>query len=426
VTTLRQTRVFYGWWIVVTAFLNLFFVVGIIFYGFPVFYPSLVESLGFTRGQLIEGFLIGFALVGVLFGFLAGVLIDRVGSRSVILVGIGFVGVSLILLGSVQYLWQYYALCITEVLGYVLAGPIPNQVLIANWFTAKRGRAMGCAYLGLGLGGAVAPLLINSLIEHFGWRQTFQIVGAVILVVLWPIGLWITRSAPRDIGLRPDGSSEEPKLSKHSEDDLAAGGEVASAIQTRNFWLIIAGCTLVIGAIGTVIQHFILFLRDQGFSAETASQISGGLLISSLGGRVVVGYLADRFRKKNIMALFYAVVGLSIPLLYFAHLRGAVWTFAVIFGFAMGADYMLVPLITVECFGLKAAGKLLALIVMGYSLGQWGAPWLAGRLFDVYHSYDLAWGILAGAGMLGGLTIYAVSPHRNSREVLENLPADRP
>lgn len=130
---------------------------------------------------------------------------------------------------------------------------------------------------------------------------------------------------------------------------------------------------------------------------------------------MVVGYLADRFRKKNIMALFYVVVGCSLPLLYLAHQRVAVWTFALFFGFAMGADYMLIPLVAVECFGLKALGKLLALIVMGYSLGQWGAPWLAGRVFDAYHSYDLAWGIMAGAGILGGLIIYAVSPGRTGK-----------
>ena len=128
----------------------------------------------------------------------------------------------------------------------------------------------------------------------------------------------------------------------------------------------------------------------------------------------MVGYLADRFRKKNIMAFFYVAVGFSIPLLYFAQRREAAWTFALVFGFAMGADYMLIPLVTAECFGLKALGKLLALIVMGYSLGQWGAPWLAGRVFDVYHSYNLAWGMMAGAGILGGLTIFAVSPGRES------------
>ena len=73
-------RVFYGWWIVMAAFLNLFFSVGILYYGFPVFYPSMVDSLGFTRSQLTQGFLIGFVVAALLFGILAGALIDRLGA----------------------------------------------------------------------------------------------------------------------------------------------------------------------------------------------------------------------------------------------------------------------------------------------------------------------------------------------------------
>src|SRR4029078_2802660 len=100
--------------IVGAAFLNLFCGVGIIFYGFPVLYPALVESLGFTRAQVTQGFLLGFLLVGFPFGFLAGALIDRVGARVVILVGIGFVGVSLLLMGTMTKLWHYELLCVTE------------------------------------------------------------------------------------------------------------------------------------------------------------------------------------------------------------------------------------------------------------------------------------------------------------------------
>jgi len=81
---------FYGWWIVVAAFLNLFFAVGIIFYGFPVFYPAFVESLGFTRAQVTQGFLLGFLVAGLPFGFLAGAMIDRIGARLVILSGAGW------------------------------------------------------------------------------------------------------------------------------------------------------------------------------------------------------------------------------------------------------------------------------------------------------------------------------------------------
>jgi MFS family permease len=398
-------RVFYGWWIVFAAFLNLFFSVGIVYYGFPVFYPSMVESLGFTRAELTQGFLVGFLVAALLFGILAGVLIDRLGSRQVIRIGIWCVGLPLILMGSMTRLWQYYLLCIVEVVGYVLTGPIPNQVLISNWFRVKRGRAMGGAYLGLGVGGAISPLLINALIQAFGWRHAFQIMGTLILVVLFPVGQWITRSSPRDVNLLADGVSAEPT-------DSVAGVDVGGAVRSTNFWLILAGCTLTIGAIGGVTQHLILFLRGQGYSLSAASRVSSFLLISSLAGRLIVGYVADRFSKKNVMALFYLVLALAIPLLFVVERPGAAWGFALLFGFAMGADYMLIPLVTAECFGLPALGKLLSLIIMGYSLGQWFVPWLAGRIFDTYHSYDLAWIIMCSAAVVGAATIYAVSPHR--------------
>ena len=189
-----QNRIFYGWWIVVAAFLNLFFAVGIIFYGFPVFYPQFVASSGFTRAQVTQGFLLGFLVVGLPFGLLAGALIDRIGARWVILSGVGFIGLPLILMGSMTRFWQYESLCVAEVLGFTLAGPIANQVLVSRWFRVRRGRAMGYAYLGLGLGGVVAPPLANFFIRNFGWRHALEIIGALILIVLFPVGLWITRS----------------------------------------------------------------------------------------------------------------------------------------------------------------------------------------------------------------------------------------
>lgn len=402
----NPSHVFYGWWITLSAFLNLFFTVGIVYYGFPVFYPSLVETLGFTRAQVTQGFLYGFVVAGLALGFLSGVLIDRFGPRQVIRLGIAFVGLSLVLMGWMSRLWEYYLLCTTEVIGYVLAGPIPNQVLITNWFRAKRGRAMGFAYLGLGLGGAVSPLLIGALIGNFGWRRAFAIIGVLILVVLFPVAQWVTRSAPRELGLEPDGA-----LAPLTQPSAATTSSVTvrRATSSLNFWLILAGCTLTIGAIGTVSQHFILFLKDQEYSTQQATVLASGMLFSSLAGRVIVGYFADRYSKKNVMALFYLLLALAIPLLFLAPSRAALWTFVVLFGFAMGADYMLIPLVTAECFGLAALGKLLSLIIMGYSVGQWVAPWLAGRIFDIHKSYDLAWLITASAGILGAATIYAIS-----------------
>jgi MFS family permease len=122
--------------------------------------------------------------------------------------------------------------------------------------------------------------------------------------------------------------------------------------------------------------------------------------------------VADRFTKKNTMAVFYLLIGISVLLLGISNHPAAIWSFAIAFGFSMGADYMLIPLVTAECFGTQSLGKILGLIIMGYSLGQWGAPWLVGKIFDVTHSYQLGWKIMAVAAMAGAAAVYRVDRER--------------
>jgi MFS family permease len=419
-----RLRAFYGWWIVAAAFLNLFFAVGFIYYGFPVFYPAFVSSLGFTRSQVGQGFLLGFVVVGLPFGLLAGVLIDWIGARWVILSGVGFIGIPLMLMGFMTSFWQYEILCMVEVLGYALAGPIANQVLIAQWFRVRRGRAMGYAYLGLGLGGVVSPALANLLIRICGWRHALEVMGAIILTVLFPVGFLITRSSPAEMGQLPDGAENVTGDPQNAIAPITSWS-VSNAIRSANFWLILVGSTLVIGAINAVIQHFILFLRDQGYNTTSASGFLSALLAASLGGRILVGYMSDRFQKKNTMAFFYLLVGATIPLLFLAHFPAIAWAFAVAFGFALGADYMLIPLVTAECFGTGSLAKLLALIIMGYSVGQWVAPWAAGKLFDSYRNYNLAWTVMASAAVLGAGAIYLVSVRSCNTPPVEAAQARR-
>ncbi|MGH9616739.1 MAG: MFS transporter, partial [Acidobacteriaceae bacterium] len=263
--------VFYGWWIVAAAFLNLFFTTGVVYYGFPVFYPAFVASLGFSRAQVTQGFLLGALVVGLPVGIFAGALIDRVGARNVILTGIGLIGVPLFLMGRMTHFWQYELLCIVEMVGYTIAGPIANQVLISQWFRERRGQAMGYAYLGLGLGGVIAPLAANFLIRSFGWRTALEISGIVIMAVLFPVGIWVTRSSPAEMGLLPDGATTAPLETLNAT--ASDSSPIAAAVRTANFWLILLGATLILSAINAVIQQFILFLRDQGYSTRSASHV---------------------------------------------------------------------------------------------------------------------------------------------------------
>ena len=155
---------------VVTAFLALFAIVGFALYGLPRFYPFFVQELGWTRQQVTSGNAYSKIAVAILFGFAAGRLVDRFGPRRVMLVGILMAGGALVGLSYARSFDAFYLFYGFNALGYLCGGPLPNQVLLSRWFDKARGRAMGIAYLGIGVGGALVPLLAYSLTQAYGWR----------------------------------------------------------------------------------------------------------------------------------------------------------------------------------------------------------------------------------------------------------------
>ena len=412
----QSSGIFYGWWVATTCMFTMSLTVGAFYYALPFLYPAIVESEGISRSQVTTGFFYGFTFVAPFFGIMAGTIIDKLGARQVIRIGLWFIGIPLLLMGFVAKdlqatPWQYYILCITIVIGYVLAGPIPNQVLISNWFREKRGRAMGYVYTGLGVGGIISILVTPWLIEQYGWRGTFQVLGVAILIPLVPLVQWVTRSSPQEMNLTPDGAAPE---TVGEGNPSSSGMNLREASKTRNFWMILGGTWFTLFAIGTVIDHLVFHLTDQGFTKGFAQNVMFWVLVASLAGRTLVGFLADRYSKKNVMAVCYLMLALAIPLLIKVPDLTAVWAFTIIFGFFMGADYMLIPLVTAECFGLASLGKLLAAIIMGYSVGQFFGPRVAGQIYDSLHSYDYAWMMITAAGIIGATLIYFVSPPKKA------------
>src|ERR671923_1008413 len=172
---------------VVTAFLALFAIVGFALYGLPRFYPFYVQELGWTRQQVTSGNAYSKVAVAIAFGFVAGRLVDRFGPRRLMLVGIVMAGGALIGLATVTTMMAFYVFYCFNALGYVFGGPLPNQVLLSRWFDKARGRAMGIAYLGIGVGGALVPLLAYSLTQAYEWRGALRILGVLMIAVSLPI-----------------------------------------------------------------------------------------------------------------------------------------------------------------------------------------------------------------------------------------------
>src|SRR5215813_8023136 len=282
-----------------TSFFALFAIVGLALYGLPFYYDYMVKDFGWSRTTVTSGNALSKLVVGPLFGFFAGWIVDRFGPRKLMIAGILMAGVALIGLGSMSALWMFYFFYIFNALGYVCGGPLPNQVLLSQWFDKSRGKAMGLAYLGIGLGGAVVPLLSNWLVPRLGWHGALQALGVLIMIIALPMAL-IVRSPALPVARK----SEAPP-------------PVTPVLRSRYFYLLAIGSMCSIGAIGGTNQHLKLFLTvDHGFTQGDAARVVSMVLAFSLVGRLLMGWLADRIPKKFVMLLIYSLVALSIPLLF--------------------------------------------------------------------------------------------------------------
>jgi len=379
---------------VTTAFLALFAVVGFAVYGLPFFYDHFVQDLGWTRQQVTSGNALSKLVIGPLFGFLAGLLIDRWGPRRVMIVGILIAGGALVGLGGVTTLAAFYTFYLLNALGYMCGGPLPNQVLLSRWFDAGRGKAMGIAYIGIGAGGALVPLIAHALIQALGWRDALRTLGALMVLSALPAALLVRepRAAAR-------GASEPP---------VAMG----SVLRRPAFYLLALGSLCSIGAVGGTMQNLKLYLTlDRGLVESRAAALLSVILFSSIAGRLLMGWLADRWAKKHVMLLIYSIVATTIPLLAFAPSEPLRFLGAALFGIGLGGDYMIIPLMAAELFGVRILGRLMGVVITADGVGEAVVPMLVATVRDRTGSYADGFGLLVGLAGLGALAI-ALLPRR--------------
>lgn len=381
-----------------TSFVVLFCVVGIALWGLPFFYDFMVMQFGWTRAQVTSGNALSKLLVGPVFGFAAGWIVDRFGPRRIMMAGILMAGIALVGLGRVSGLGMFYFFYLFNALGYVCGGPLPVQVLLSRWFVKSRGKAMGFAYLGIGVGGALVPLLSHALAQRFGWQGALQILGLLILVMAFPLAFFL-REAPEPLRIHP-------------KNDIT---DATTAFKTTSFYLLVLGSMCSVAAISGTQQNLKLFLSlDRHYAQGEAARILSLVLAFSIVGRLLMGWLADRYSKKGVMLLIYMLVATAIPLLLFGRARFAVDVFAVVFGIGLGGDYMIVPLMTAEIFGVQVLGRLMGVILTADGIAEATSPWLIGRLRDTTGSYSEGYLVLVGVGLLGAASVLALPKPRKA------------
>jgi len=380
-----------------TAFVVLFCIVGLALWGLPFYYDFMVQQFGWTRAQVTSGNALSKLVVGPVFGFIAGWIIDRFGTRRVMMAGIVMAGGALVGLGWVSTLGMFYFFYFFNALGYVCGGPLPTQVLLSRWFDKSRGKAMGFAYLGIGIGGATVPWISHALIQHLGWQSALRSLGLLIIVVSFPLAFFVKEA--------PSPPTSDRKVS--------GSAEVMAAFNTHPFYLLTFGSMCSIAAVSGTQQNLKLFLSlDRHFSQGDAAQVLSLVLSFSIVGRLLMGWMADRFSKKYVMLLTYLLVATGIPFLFLSHSRGVLYAAAAVFGIGLGGDYMIIPLMTAEIFGMKVLGRLLGVILTAGGIAEAVSPWLTGRLRDSTGNYSEGCFVLMGIALLGAAVVLGLPQRR--------------
>src|SRR4030043_2068979 len=381
----RRSQIF----VVISAFCSLLAIVGFALYGLPFFYDFYMKEFGWSRTLITSGNFFGKLLVAPLFGFLAGWIIDRYGPRRMMMAGALMTGAALIGLSTMSSLSVFYISYIFVALGYVFGGPLPCQVLISRSFTKNRGKAMGIAYLGIGSGFALVPLIAAGLEKHFGWHFSLASLGIIIIIIALPLVFFLKDTKPEPVAATGSGET----------------APVRNILKSPWFYLLAFGSMCSIAAVGGVNQHFKLYLRELDFTQTQAARMISLVAIMSLAGRVLMGWLADIFHRKYIMILIYILVGVSIPLLIMPDFPGRLYVFAVIFGIGLGGDYMIIPLMAGDLFGIKTLGRVMGIILVADGIAEASMPMAVGAMRDASADYSLGFVVLICIAFTGALII---------------------
>ena len=403
----RKRGIFYGWWIVIAGGLGMSITAGINFHGFGNFIIPLTNEFGWNRTTISGVFSLARLESGLL-GPLEGWLVDRVGPRRLMLVGVPLMGVGYILMSRINSLAAFFVVYIFAItLGNSLGMSTPMAASVANWFNRKRGLAFGIMWSGVGLGGFFVPA-IGWLIAAYDWRIASVIIGVFTIVMGVPIAA-LMRHRPEPYGYMPDGATPEPSdepgaASRRRQPDLSQDFTAREALMTSSFWyltLSIAARSLVSGGVGL---HLVPYFVDLGASDVFAATLAGSVGVMSIPGRFGLSWASDYLNRRIVMAASLFLMTIAIVFMARAESVSQAIPFIVLYSAAQGGISVIPQSLIAEYFGRRAYATIQGFRSTIQMIGIIIGPLVSGYVFDTTGSYE--WAFLGfGAATLVSLAL---------------------
>jgi MFS family permease len=400
----RRIGWYHGWNIVAVCVLAQALANGLPINTFSLFLRGWSTDLHSPISSLQLG-LTALGLVSALLSPFVGVLADKYPARWLIFGGLLAIALFSFGVSFAAETWQLqtlYALVLP--LGVAFAASVPANAVVSRWFVRRRGMALGLTAFGLGLAGAILPPVIAAVLPAFGWRAIWRAAGAVTLLIVIPLVLWVVKDRPaeRD-GLHyltgDDGAA--PNSHGHGGKSDLSWREVFGR---RNFWLLLITYLPMLALWGGCAQNLAPIAESQGLSQQTAGLLLSAFSLSMVSSTLIMGLLSDRFGNRVPLSGLALVVAIGGVIVAFGHSLSSLGVGVVLVG-AGGGLWTILPAAAAVEFGARGVGRafgLLALFVPVISL----VPFLVAKTQEMTGSYALALIGLAALTCLGSAACF--------------------
>lgn len=410
----NESRFFYGYMVVITAFWIMLLAYGIRT-SFGVFFKPMASEFDWSRA-LTSGAVTLSLLVQGIWGIFMGRINDRIGSRWVITLCSFVLGLGFMLMSITQYSWQLY-LFYGIIMGLGMGGVFVALVsTVARWFDKRRGVMTGIVLAGIGAGTLIIAPLSAWLISNYGWRKSSLLMGGAVLVIGIASAQFLRRD-PAKMGLKAYGHIDEKNIDLPSD---VKGISLREALLTRQFWMVGISFALLGYCTFTITVHLVPHITDLGISASMAAavlSVTGG--VSSVGG-IVMGIFADRIGSRRIIIISFAVVSAALLFLIPITSLALFYLWAVVYSFGIGGGTAMESTVVAELFGLKSHGVILGVISFGFTIGAAIGPLVTGYLFDTTGNYKMAFLICAATGVGGLILATMLRPRVKTTQAISN------
>jgi sugar phosphate permease len=374
---------FYGWRVVAGAFIAQLFVVGFYTYAASLLVGPVKEAFGVSLEQVMYS-LAAATVAGLVVQPVAGVLIDRLPVRWLMAAGALVYGLGLLLLarstGIVEYIIVFG---VALSLANAFAGPMCASAVIARWFTASRGRAMGIAAIGTSVGGIVVPGIISAWLVDGDWRLALEYFGYAVLLVMLPAVVLLVRGQPADLGMEPEPDASGAATLTEPTQVL----QLPDILRDPRFWYIGLCLGLLFAAYSAILSNLTPYATNQGLTPEQASTMIMAVAIGGFAGKLLFGMLADKLPKRVGLWLAQGLVVLAFVALATGPGYTLLLVSCVILGLATGGMLPVWGAMMAQVFGIASYGRAMGLMGPVITLCILPSYPVVGRLFDASGSY---------------------------------------